>query len=73
MGEQGGGVTGSAIYSFGQEMRLAGGAVIVEAPSTAVVDGMPRSVREAGLADAEIPLESMAEELVRRVARRRRR
>jgi two-component system chemotaxis response regulator CheB len=37
-------------------VKAAGGRVVVEAESTAVVWGMPRSVVEAGLADAVVPL-----------------
>ena len=46
-------------------VRAAGGRVLAETSSSAVVDGMPRSVREAGLAHAAVPLERMAAELVR--------
>lgn len=42
-------------------VRAAGGRVIAEAPSTCVVDGMPRSVREHGLADAVLPIDQIAE------------
>jgi two-component system chemotaxis response regulator CheB len=37
-------------------VRAVGGRVVAEAESTAVVWGMPRSVVEAGLADAVVPL-----------------
>lgn len=50
-------------------IRAAGGRVIAESARSPIVDGMPRSVREAGLADAEVDLESMAAELVRQLAR----
>jgi two-component system chemotaxis response regulator CheB len=46
-------------------VRAAGGRVLVEAASTTVVDGMPRSVREAGLASGSVPLGRMAAELAR--------
>ncbi|MEO7033398.1 MAG: chemotaxis-specific protein-glutamate methyltransferase CheB [Polyangiaceae bacterium] len=42
----------------------AGGEVLVEAESSCVVYGMPRVVKEAGLAVAEAPLERMAEAIV---------
>lgn len=48
-------------------VRAAGGRVVTEAASSAVVDGMPRSIREAGLSDADVPLPGLAAELVRRV------
>jgi two-component system chemotaxis response regulator CheB len=48
-------------------IRAAGGRVVTEAASSAIVDGMPRSVREAGLSDADVPLEDLAAELVRRM------
>ncbi|MDB4930459.1 MAG: cheR4, partial [Myxococcaceae bacterium] len=41
-------------------VRDAGGAVLTEAESSCVVYGMPRCVREAGLAAAEAPIGSMA-------------
>ena len=40
-------------------VRAAGGTILVESESTCVVWGMPRSVEEAGLADAVIPLDAM--------------
>jgi two-component system chemotaxis response regulator CheB len=45
----------------------AGGQVITEAESSCVVYGMPRVVKEAGLAVAEAPLEQMAAEVSARV------
>ncbi len=48
-------------------IRAAGGEVIAESESSCIVDGMPRSVREAGLANDEAPLERMAEAIVRRL------
>jgi two-component system, chemotaxis family, protein-glutamate methylesterase/glutaminase len=48
-------------------IRAAGGRVLAESSSSCVVDGMPRAVREAGLADAEAPIEEMAAEMVRRL------
>jgi two-component system, chemotaxis family, protein-glutamate methylesterase/glutaminase len=49
-------------------VREAGGLVITEHPSSSVVDGMPRAVREAGLSDAEVTLEGMARALLARVS-----
>lgn len=49
-------------------IRAAGGRVLVESARSCVVDGMPRSVRAAGLADGEVLLTAMAGELVRRLA-----
>ena len=46
-------------------IREQGGRVLVEASSSAIVDGMPRSVRDAGLANASVPLERLASELGR--------
>ena len=44
-------------------IRQAGGKVIAEDPSTSVLDGMPRSVVEAGLADQIVPLPEIAARL----------
>lgn len=41
-------------------IHSAGGYVVAEAAATCVVWGMPRSVEEAGLADAVVPLEEVA-------------
>jgi two-component system chemotaxis response regulator CheB len=46
-------------------IRKAGGRVLTEAASSVVVDGMPRSVREAGLSDGDVALDGLAAELVR--------
>jgi two-component system chemotaxis response regulator CheB len=43
-----------------QALVAAGGRVITEAERTCVVYGMPRTVKEAGLAMAEAPLDEMA-------------
>jgi two-component system chemotaxis response regulator CheB len=45
-------------------VRAAGGRVLVESVQSAIVDGMPRSVREAGLAHADVPLGEMAAAIV---------
>lgn len=45
-------------------VRAAGGRVLTEHPSTCVIDGMPRSVREAGLSDGEATIDEMAAAIV---------
>lgn len=51
-------------------VRAAGGRVIAEDPATCVVDGMPRVVRERGLADAVLPLSGIADGIARFVLER---
>jgi two-component system, chemotaxis family, protein-glutamate methylesterase/glutaminase len=46
-------------------IRAAGGKVLAEAGSTAVINGMPGSVIKSGLADLVVPLGRMAEEIER--------
>lgn len=46
-------------------IKKAGGTVIVEHQSSCVVWGMPRSVMESGYADREVPLQHIAEEIVK--------
>jgi two-component system chemotaxis response regulator CheB len=41
-------------------IKSQGGTVLTEAESSCVIYGMPRSVAEAGLSDAAVPLEQMA-------------
>jgi two-component system chemotaxis response regulator CheB len=48
-------------------IRAAGGQILTEAKSTCVVHGMPRCVLEAGLSDADVPRQRLAEELVCRL------
>lgn len=48
-------------------IRERGGHVLVEHASTCVVHGMPRSIAEANLADAEIPLDDMPREILARI------
>jgi len=48
-------------------IKARGGAVLTEAEESCVIYGMPRSVDEAGLSDASIPLTRMAEEIVKRL------
>jgi two-component system chemotaxis response regulator CheB len=47
-------------------IKACGGAVITEAESSCVIYGMPRSVAEAGLSDAAVPLEGMAQAILQR-------
>ncbi|MDI3287938.1 chemotaxis-specific protein-glutamate methyltransferase CheB [Polyangium sp. 15x6] len=49
-------------------IHAAGGRLLVESESSCVVYGMPRCVREAGLACGEAPIDKMGELLVRHVA-----
>jgi two-component system chemotaxis response regulator CheB len=50
-----------------REIVNAGGLILAQSPETCVVSSMPRAVIAAGLADAVLPLERIAEELVLRV------
>lgn len=47
-------------------IKACGGAVLSEAESSCVIYGMPRSVAEAGLSDAAVPLEGMAQAILQR-------
>jgi two-component system chemotaxis response regulator CheB len=46
----------------------AGGAVLTEAESSCVIYGMPRCVREAGLATEEVPLDEVVNAVLRQLA-----
>jgi two-component system chemotaxis response regulator CheB len=46
-------------------VKKAGGRVLVEAESTCVVYGMPRSIAEAGLSAGAVPLDEMAAAVMR--------
>lgn len=48
-------------------IKAQGGTVIAEARESCVVYGMPRSVVEAGLADFSVPLQSMAESILKMI------
>jgi two-component system chemotaxis response regulator CheB len=68
----GGRVLGVVLTGMGDDgllgaraIRSAGGRVLAESASTCVVDGMPRTVREAGLATAEAPLGRMPAAILR--------
>jgi two-component system chemotaxis response regulator CheB len=52
-------------------IRTAGGQIVVQDEASSVVWGMPGFVARAGLADAVVPIDAMAREIVRRVALRR--
>jgi two-component system chemotaxis response regulator CheB len=45
-------------------IKAQGGAVLTEAEQSCVIYGMPRSVVEAGLSDAAVPLDKMVETIV---------
>ena len=65
------GVVMTGMGSDGREgaawIKAAGGKVVTEAEETCVVYGMPRSVVEAGLSDASVNLDRMAEAIVERL------
>ena len=48
-------------------VKAQGGQVLTEAEESCVVYGMPRSVVEAGLSDASVPLAGMADAIVERL------
>ena len=48
-------------------IKARGGGILTEAEETCVVYGMPRSVVEAGLSDAAIPLDRIAQAIMERV------
>ena len=50
-------------------VRASGGRVLVEAESTCTVYGMPRAIADAGLADEILPLDELAEAIVREAGR----
>jgi two-component system chemotaxis response regulator CheB len=54
-----------------QEIRAAGGQVLVQDQDTSVVWSMPGSVAHAGLAHAVLPLAQIGPELVRRIRQKR--
>jgi two-component system chemotaxis response regulator CheB len=70
----GGGVLAVILTGMGQDglrgcqhIKEAGGSVIVQDESTSVVWGMPGFVAQAGIADAIVPLNQIASEIVKRV------
>ena len=48
-------------------VKAQGGTVLTEAEQSCVIYGMPRSVVEAGLSDAAVPLDALAQELLSRI------
>jgi two-component system chemotaxis response regulator CheB len=48
-------------------IKARGGSVLTESEETCVVYGMPRSVVEAGLSDASVPLDRLSEAIVERI------
>ena len=48
-------------------IKARGGSILTETEASCVVYGMPRSVVEAGLSDAQIPLERMAQAIMERI------
>jgi len=70
----GAGAMGAVLTGMGDDglegsraLVAAGGQVLTESESTSVIYGMPRCVREAGLAVEEAPLEELAAAIVRRL------
>lgn len=70
----GGGILGIVLTGMGQDglngcrhIKEAGGAVMVQDQASSVVWGMPGYVAEAGLADAILPLNQIAQEITKRV------
>ncbi len=65
------GVVMTGMGSDGREgaawIKSKGGTVITEAEETCVIYGMPRSVVEAGLSDAAVPLSRMANAIMERI------
>jgi two-component system chemotaxis response regulator CheB len=49
------------------QIKARGGRVLTEAESSCVVYGMPRSVVEAGLSDASVPLDGLARAILERI------
>ncbi len=50
-----------------EQVRAAGGQVLVQDAASSVVWGMPGAVARAGCADAVLPLDELGPEIVRRV------
>jgi two-component system, chemotaxis family, protein-glutamate methylesterase/glutaminase len=70
------GVLGIVLTGMGDDgvqgaraVKAAGGRVIVESERSCVIYGMPRAVMEAGLSDADAPLEELPAEILRRLGR----
>jgi two-component system, chemotaxis family, protein-glutamate methylesterase/glutaminase len=74
----GAGALGVILTGMGQDglrgcehIRDAGGQVLIQDEASSVVWGMPGFVARAGLADKELPLNQLGEEIVRRVGQSR--
>jgi two-component system, chemotaxis family, protein-glutamate methylesterase/glutaminase len=65
------GIVMTGMGSDGREgaawIKARGGSILTETEASCVVYGMPRSVVEAGLSDAEVPLDRMAQAIVERI------
>jgi len=65
------GIVMTGMGSDGREgsawIKARGGCILTETESSCVVYGMPRAVVEAGLSDAQVPLERMAEAIMERI------
>jgi two-component system chemotaxis response regulator CheB len=65
------GVVMTGMGSDGREgaawIKARGGCILTESEETCIVYGMPRSVVEAGLSDAAVPLDRMAQAIMERV------
>ncbi|HET7697571.1 MAG TPA: chemotaxis response regulator protein-glutamate methylesterase [Vicinamibacterales bacterium] len=70
-GERALGVVMTGMGADGREgaawIKARGGGILTEAEESCVVYGMPRSVVEAGLSDAAVPLERIAQAIMERV------
>ena len=62
---------GSDGVAGAQQIRKAGGEVIIQDESSSIIWGMPGLVYAAGQADAVYPLNRLAGEIIRRVQQRR--
>ena len=58
------GATGGVGSALARRIRAEGGRVLTQAGASCVIDGMPRSVREAGLAARDVPLAELAAVIV---------
>ena len=70
----GSGVLGVVMTGMGDDGKLGaawikaqGGMILTEAEESCVIYGMPRSVVEAGLSDAAVPLQKMAERIMEQI------
>ena len=70
----GGAVIGVVLTGMGSDgrdgaawIKAKGGRILTEAEDTCVVYGMPRSVVEAGLSDASVPIDGMAQAIMDRL------